>query len=397
MNYTKCTHNFAALVVSLLFLPACPAPASAEPAAVTRDIRIGVHGSTTRLVLETDKAIVFSAFVLARPDRIVIDLPKLDFKLKRGGPRRRGLISNLRYGLFRPGQSRLVLDLAKPALIGTSFVLPPVDGAGYRTVIDLKPTSRAKFTAALKPPKRKTVRRKPVKSPKKPAGAKPVVIIDPGHGGVDPGTISTSGIYEKRITLSFARQLKKHLAASRKYKIVLTRERDVFRKLRDRVDFARSQGGDLFISIHADSIADKQFRGSGVYTLSERASDKEAEALASKENKSDVIAGVDLDVHDEEVATILIDLTQRETMNYSAIFAEALVKRLRDEGRMRRKPHRFAGFLVLKAPDVPSILVEIGYLSNRQEEKLLMSPKKRRGIVNAIAKAVDDYFAKRGR
>ncbi len=176
--------------------------------------------------------------------------------------------------------------------------------------------------------------------------------------------------------------------------MVLTRNRDVFVKLRSRVAFARKVEGDLFLSIHADSIRDRKFRGSGVYTLSETASDKEAAALANKENKSDVIAGVDLEVHDKEVVSILIDLMQRETTNYAAIFAEALVKRLRDEGRMRRKPHRFAGFLVLKAPDVPSVLIELGYLSNRQEERMLLSAKSRKPIVLAVARAVDDYFRK---
>jgi N-acetylmuramoyl-L-alanine amidase len=175
-------------------------------------------------------------------------------------------------------------------------------------------------------------------------------------------------------------------------RVLLTRSRDVFIPLRRRVAIARAAGADLFVSIHADSTANHKVRGGGIYTLSENSSDEETAALAAKENRSDVIAGVNLSGHDDEVASILIDLTQRETMNYSAHFASALVPELRQLIHMRRKPHRFAGFRVLKAPDVPSVLVELGYLSNRRDEKMLTSAKSRAAIATAIARAVNNYF-----
>ncbi len=370
-------------------------PVNAQSVAQVRDIRTGEHPDKTRLVIELDNKIDYSIFALRRPNRIVIDLPEVSFDDELAKLRATGLISALRFGLFKPGNSRVVLDLSNPAIVDKSFVMPPRNNHGYRLVIDLKPVSDKIFLASIKPPPvRKSVPAQKFEPKKKPVGQKPTIVIDPGHGGVDPGAIGVSGVYEKRTTLSFAKQLKQQLDQSGRYKVVLTRTRDVFVKLRDRVNFARRKGGDLFISVHADSIRDKSFRGSGVYTLSEKSSDKEAAALATKENKSDVIAGIDLDHHDNEVASILIDLTQRETMNYAASFAESLVLRLREEGRMRRKPHRYAGFLVLKAPDIPSVLVEIGYLSNRKEEQMLRSAKKRQSIVRAIANAANDYFDK---
>jgi len=384
--------NFLFLCLMLL-LPAFAAPAAAKSVANVSDIRIGIHPDKFRLVIELDNKIAYSVFSLSRPHRIVIDLPEVNFEDDLAKLPMRGLVSALRFGLFKPGNSRIVLDLSKPALVGKSFLIPPKGADGHRLVFDLQQTDETRFLASIKPPKPRGQASAPaIEQKKKVAGEKPVVVIDPGHGGVDPGTIGVSGIYEKRITLSFSYQLKQELEKSGRYRVILTRNRDVFVKLRDRVDIARRAGGDLFLSVHADSIRDKSFHGSGVYTLSENASDKEAAALAAKENKADVIAGIDLDHHDTEVASILIDLTQRETMNYAAKLAEDLVVRLGEEGRMRRKPHRYAGFLVLKAPDIPSVLLEIGYLSNRKEEQMLRSAKKRQGIVMAVSKAVDDYF-----
>jgi len=382
---------FRSVLLFLLFFPL--SEVEGQSIADVSDVRTGTHAEKTRLVIELNKKINYKIFSLSQPNRIVLDLPEVTFGEELGRKKTLGLINALRFGLFKPGNSRIVLDVKQSVRVEKSFIMWPSGKHAFRLVIDLVPTSQKDFDANIRTKKKKpTTVRKEITTKKKIVGEKPLVIIDPGHGGVDPGTIGLSGVYEKRITLSFAEQLKQKLLNGGRYRVKLTRERDVFVKLRSRIDFAREHGGDLFLSIHADSIKDRTFSGSGVYTLSENASDKEAAALASKENKADVIAGVDLDHHDAEVATILIDLTQRETMNYAASFAEALVRRLREEGRMRRKPHRFAGFLVLKAPDIPSVLVEIGYLSNRKEEKLLKSAKKRQGIVDALAKGVDDYF-----
>lgn len=232
----------------------------------------------------------------------------------------------------------------------------------------------------------------PVEPRALPADGKPVVVIDPGHGGVDPGAIGVSGIYEKYITLAVARELKASLEKNGRYKVYLTRDRDIFIRLRDRVAIARQYNADLFISLHADSVANPQLKGLSVYTLSQNASDSEAQALADKENKADLIAGIDLSHESADVANILIDLAQRETMNRSAGFAGGVVDEVGREQTLLGNTHRFAGFAVLKAPDVPSVLVEMGYLSNETEERNLRQPEYRVKLAKGISRAVDRFF-----
>ncbi|HTY66920.1 MAG TPA: N-acetylmuramoyl-L-alanine amidase [Alphaproteobacteria bacterium] len=220
-----------------------------------------------------------------------------------------------------------------------------------------------------------------------------VVALDAGHGGVDPGTIGMGGIFEKNITLPTVLELRRQLEATGHYKVVLTRNQDIFVPLRERVAIARAANAELFISIHADSIRNRDTRGASVYTLSETASDAEAAALAAKENRADIIAGVNLAHENKEVTSILIDLAQRESMNRSATLASLLVD---DLGRQIHlipvKPHRFAGFAVLKAPDIPSVLIELGYLSNPGDEKLLTEGRERAKVAVAIRHAIDRYF-----
>jgi len=225
-----------------------------------------------------------------------------------------------------------------------------------------------------------------------PADGKPVIVIDPGHGGVDPGATGVSGIYEKYITLAVARELKVALEKNNRYKVFLTRDRDIFIRLRDRVAIARQYNADLFISLHADSVANPQLKGLSVYTLSQNASDAEAQALADKENKADLIAGIDLTHESADVANILIDLAQRETMNRSAGFAGGVVEEVGRENSLLENTHRFAGFAVLKAPDVPAVLIEMGYLSNDAEERNLRQPEYRTKLAKGIARAVDHFF-----
>ncbi|MBC7952171.1 MAG: N-acetylmuramoyl-L-alanine amidase [Rhodospirillaceae bacterium] len=232
----------------------------------------------------------------------------------------------------------------------------------------------------------------PVEPKALPADGKPVVVIDPGHGGVDPGAIGVSGIYEKYITLAVARELKAQLEKSGHYKVFLTRDRDVFIRLRDRVAIARQYNADLFISLHADSVGNPQLKGLSVYTLSQNSSDSEAQALADKENKADLIAGIDLSHESADVANILIDLAQRETMNRSAGFAGGVVEEVGREANLLGNTHRFAGFAVLKAPDVPSVLVEMGYLSNETEERSLRQPEHRVKLAKSISRAIDRFF-----
>ena len=222
------------------------------------------------------------------------------------------------------------------------------------------------------------------------------VVLDPGHGGIDPGAIGVSGIYEKEIAFSTVEELAKTLDATRRYTVVLTRTTDEFVELEERVARARAAQGDLFLSIHADAIPDSEVRGASVFTLSEQASDAEAAALARSENSVDLLAGIDLSHHTPEVSSILLDLARRQTNNLSSAFARRVVSELGREVRMLNHSHRSAGFVVLKAPDVPSALVELGCLSNVQEEKELRSDAYRKKLVASLARAVHDYFDQLG-
>lgn len=219
-----------------------------------------------------------------------------------------------------------------------------------------------------------------------------VIVIDPGHGGVDPGATGVSGIYEKYITYSMARELQQQLEKTGHYLVHLTRDRDVFIPLRERTAIARQLNADLFISLHADVVKDTDIRGLSVYTLSQNASDAEAQSLADKENKADLIAGIDLSHESTDVTNILIDLAQRETMNRSAGFASEIVGELGHETPLLANTHRFAGFAVLKSPDIPAVLIEMGYLSNPTDEKNLRQPEYRAKLAHAISRAVDHYF-----
>lgn len=233
-----------------------------------------------------------------------------------------------------------------------------------------------------------------VKSPPaaKPMARRRTVVLDPGHGGIDPGAIGLSGVYEKDLALDAARLVARQLEASKRYRVVLTRTSDEFVPLQDRVARARAADGDLFLSIHADALPDPGMRGASVFTLSEKASDKEAAALAARENKVDLIAGIDLSRHAPEVSSILIDLARRQTNNQSIRLARRLVNDLGQDVRMLNNSHRSAGFAVLKAPDIPSALVEMGCLSNRQEEHALRMPSYRQKVAIGIARSINDYF-----
>ncbi len=395
-----------ALAVCAVTSVASPDSARARPAAVATDVRVGLHSSVTRFVLDLSDRVSFDLFTLADPYRVVIDLPEIKWELPmNAAPVRKGVFSGFRYGLFRPGTSRLVLECNDPVAVNEVFVMKPLDEKGYRLVVDLVATSRNAFLSAIHGAKRPVAANRLPSSPSpsltfapppprpKSSPVKRVIVIDPGHGGDDPGAIGVSGIYEKNITLAAARDVRKELLRLGGYRVMLTRERDKFIRLRDRVAFGRDADADVFISLHADTMPNRQVRGASVYTLSERASDAEAAALAVQENKADLIDGVDLTHETSEVANILIDLAQRETMNRSAQFAELLVDELRRETRLLRNTHRFAGFAVLKAPDVPSVLVELGFLSNRRDEKMLRSKVYRRKMAAAIARGIDRYLA----
>jgi N-acetylmuramoyl-L-alanine amidase len=273
----------------------------------------------------------------------------------------------------------------QPAAGAAAAVPPPAERSQVPTIqLPAVPQVAAAPPAAAVPARRGSALRPP---------GKRVVVIDPGHGGQDPGAIGATGTYEKNVTLQVSRDIKRQLESTGRYRVLLTRDRDVFLRLRERVQKARDWKADLFISVHADSIGTTDLRGASIYTLSDTASDAVAAALAARENRADIIAGVDLSQESREVANILIDLAQRETMNNSASFAHILVRELGREIRLQSvKPHRFAGFAVLKAPDVPAVLMELGYLSNRQDESLLKQAAHRRRVALGVQRAIDAFF-----
>jgi N-acetylmuramoyl-L-alanine amidase len=361
-----------------------------------KDIRIGVNSGSTRFVVELSDTVEPRVFGLPDPFRIVIDLPEVNFTL----PEERigdgaGLIEKLRYGLYRPGTSRFVLDLRTPSKVAKQFLLRPDGAKPWRLVLDLVPTSREDFIVAMKPMRSAlppVATTPPSLVPRAP-NPKPVVVIDAGHGGVDPGAIGVSGVYEKKIALDYSRDIAERLRATGLYEVVMTRDRDVFLPLRERVRIARAAGADLFLSVHANTHPKRATKGFSVYTLSNRASDKEAAALAALENKSDVIGGVDLGDYSDDVQNILIDFAQAKTNELSVKFArDNLVGEIGQRARLLGRPWRSAGFAVLKAPDVPSVLLELGYISNPAEERLLVSRAHREKMSAAIVRAVGVYF-----
>ncbi|HSV28634.1 MAG TPA: N-acetylmuramoyl-L-alanine amidase [Candidatus Omnitrophota bacterium] len=286
----------------------------------------------------------------------------------------------------RPAKGTAILSAAMPPPMERPVATPAVMTAPAPEPMTAAPAMVTKVAATIPAPEPEA------KGPSKNGDGRPVIVLDPGHGGVDPGAIGVSGVYEKFITLAAARELKEQLERSGRYKVHLTRDRDIFIRLRDRVALARQYNADLFISLHADAVQNPQIKGLSVYTLSQNASDAEAAALADKENKVDLIAGIDLSHESADVANILIDLAQRETLNRSAGFAGGIVDELGREITLLNNTHRFAGFAVLKAPDVPAVLIELGYLSNEYEERNLRQPVYREKIAKSISRAIDGFF-----
>ncbi|NQW10208.1 MAG: N-acetylmuramoyl-L-alanine amidase [Alphaproteobacteria bacterium] len=374
--------------------------ARAEPDGRVFNIRVGQHPDKTRVVLDLSRDIDFFVFLLPDPYRIVVDLPELAFELPANARSRPvGRISGWRHGLFEQGTSRLVIDATEPMTVKAAFVLPPSGTQGHRLVLDLVDTDRPRFISASNQSVKKRValraprlQEPPAASPpERTAGDRKVVVIDPGHGGVDPGALGPNQ-YEKAIVLATAKALKRELEKTGRYTVVMTRDRDIFVRLRERVAIARGSNADLFVSLHADTIDDRSLRGLSVYTLSETASDTEAELLATHANKSDIIAGMDFSNEPPEVTNILIDLAQRRTKNLSVRLAGYVVDEMERETKLLGRAHRFAGFAVLKAPDVPSILIELGFLSNKTDARTLSDPKHQARIAWGIARSIDRYF-----
>jgi N-acetylmuramoyl-L-alanine amidase len=378
-------------------------PASAPPAGslpIATDARVGGDESRTRCIIDLSQNISITAFTLADPYRVVIDLPQVLFQFPaKTGESGRGLIRAFRYGLVMPGGSRIVIDTNGPVRIDKALVLDPVDSQPARLVVDLTSIDRATFLRTLAVESRTRRPAEPKKADHdvnaQTGDQRPLVMLDPGHGGIDNGTSAPSGENEKAIVLDFALALREKLEKMGKYRVAMTRSDDRFVPLAERVRMARAQSAALFISIHADALGKKEgdARGAAIYTLSETASDDEAARLAEAENKADVIAGVDLSAEPDEVADILIDLAQRETKYFSVHFAKTLLRELRASARLHKHPIKSAGFRVLKAPDVPSVLIELGYVTSRQDLKLLNSETWRARATDSVVQAVQTFFA----
>ncbi len=433
----------AAVVLVLFVLFALSAAVTGRAAEVT-DVRIGDHGAFTRFVLDVSGNGSFQVFALDQPARMVIDLPGHAWTAETLPARPAGVVRAYRHGRFKPDVMRVVLDLGRPALARDVFYLSPRDGRPARIVIDLEPVPHDRFAAQLDqrwdgmtgdtaPADGQATAASrgaplalasavaaavPVPAPAAPARAtapaparaglvlpprKPppptsfaerlVIAIDPGHGGIDPGAIGAGGSFEKDIVLATAQKLKAILEQNPRYRVVMTRERDTFLRLRERVGIARAANADIFLSLHADSLPQAYVRGASIYTLSETASDAEAALLAQRENAADLIAGVAYDPADAVTNSILIDLAQRLSQNESRVLADRLVDSLGQAGKVLAKPRREAGFVVLKAHDVPSVLVELGFLSNTEDERLLNTAEYQRTLARAMAEAIDAYFA----
>ena len=395
--------QFFAAFFMLVILPSAGWSASISGV----QVEIGAKGE--RITLTTSEELAHKRlFRLNKPERIAIDFPKADAAAIALPIDYKGrLLAGIRFGQFNEDTSRLVLDLTQEAEITGSYAVEPeTPGQAWQYVLDIKPTAE-KSVASNAPSVMPVAPTAQVEASPAPFTAqqreeavaaqnqKPLIVLDAGHGGQDPGAIGTKKTYEKHITLRVAKTLREELLRTGRYRVVLTREDDTFIALGDRVQRAREAKGDIFISIHADSNPRPEARGFSIYTLSENASDAEAEALAAQENKADIIGGLDLNTQDEDVASILIDLAQRETMNKSTVLADIIVDTMHPKVLRLPQPHRYAGFRVLKAPDIPSVLMELGFLSNREDEQLLLTREYETIISQSIVKAIDTYIAKK--
>jgi N-acetylmuramoyl-L-alanine amidase len=389
------------LAVALALLPAwfstSHAAGASEPV-VASDARLAGDDQRTRLVIDLSRSVPLGAFTLADPYRVVIDIPDVIFALPASaGQEGRGLVSAYRFGLFAPGKARIVLDATAPVKVDKAFVLDPMDDQPARLVIDLVKTDRASFLQAAAAPQRAAEQPDMPKAEAAVAGdTRPVIVLDPGHGGIDAGAVNAKfGVNEKQLVLVIARQLQRRLDDTGRYRVLMTRTKDTYVSLGQRVRFARENGARLFISLHADSLGSKDgdVRGATIYTISDRASDAESQRLADSENKADLIAGIDLSEEPADVAGILFDLAQRETRNFSSLFARSLAGSVSGVARMHKSPLKSAGFKVLKAPDVPSVLFELGYLSSAKDLELMTSAAWQASVTEAMVVAIDAYFA----
>lgn len=393
--------------------PASPWDTVAEVVADARLVKVtgaalSREGKATIFTMKLSQGLTAEVFTLADPYRVVVDMPEVKFKLPDGtGQKKQGLVRAFRYGLFSADKGRVVLDTAGPVQIDNARMVPTADGMNF--VIRLSEVSRAEFgqgtganRPAAQPPKpAPEITDKQLIDKKARGQSTPVIVLDPGHGGIDPGAVGVSNLLEKDVVLAVALALRNELKKTGEFDVRLTRSRDIFLSLNRRVELSRSHNADLFVSLHADSVSDekisKSVSGASVYTLSNRASDGLARMMAEKENASDLLAGISSDESQgaSDVRNILIDLMQRETSNFSTEFSNVLLRQLRRDVSLTRGPKRSAAFLVLKQAHVPSVLIELGYMSHPGDEREMRTSNWRKKMAKSISKAIRSYFRKR--
>ena len=391
--------------VGFIALQTWPGPARATSVDVAKpltasDARIAGDRVRTRVVFEFDRDFAFSAHYVTRPDRIIIDLPAANFSLPADSLKGAGLFQDIRYGTMDEDSARIVLTATKPARLLSAEVLPNEDGKGFRLTLEAEAVSAADYAKLVAEQswtasgKGDRINAPAPAGTTTPADGRFVVAVDAGHGGIDAGASGvTTGKPEKEITLAAARDLVERLNKEEGIRAFLTRDGDEFLSLSERVNIARQHQAQLFVSLHADMLKQKDIRGATVYTISDKASDRMADDLAHRENLSDEVAGVSLQDAPSGVADILLDLTRRETQAFSVAMARTVVSSFEGQVGLINNPHRYAGFRVLQAHDIPSVLLELGFLSNPEDEKLLLDEAWRKKVADLLASAVARYKA----
>lgn len=379
-----------------------------KPGAVGFAVRIMGDDNSTRMLMDFDTKLTINIQYMDQPRRIVIDLPKTVFRFAGGKTaiEPRGLVDLVRHGAISKETTRIVLTLKGAAKVSSQEISELKSGIGHRLILDIDAVSQQDFTKLIEEQNKirgasgavakkgdRVFKNKNTNAGKN--NGRFTIIIDPGHGGIDGGAVGVGGTKEKTITFAVAVQLKKKLEKIGPFDVVLTRDEDVFVSLRQRVDFTRTAQADLFISIHADSLSQRRVRGSTIYTLSKKASDRLSASLAASENLSDLVAGLALPEEKEVVTDILVELTARETIRFSRHFSGILAGTLKNGITLIKNPQRYAAFGVLKAPEVPSVLLELGYLSNKEDEKLMNSKLWQAKVARLVSEAVLKFFKPR--
>ncbi|WP_423331488.1 N-acetylmuramoyl-L-alanine amidase [Rhizobium wenxiniae] len=380
------------LLAILALLTVSTASYASQQPILAFSARVAGDDARTRVVIDFEQKPEFVIHYVDSPERIIVDLSASAFGFPAADLAPRGLFKDIRYGTMGSDSARMVFTVNRPVKLVMAEVQKNED-RGFRLVLDAEMTSKEQFAEILKSQDWNTSAAVP------PQDVGPVVedgvftvAVDAGHGGIDAGASgATTKTPEKTVTLDFARLLAERLNKVEGVKAFLTREDDTFLSLSQRVTIARQKHADLFISLHADTLAQKDIRGATIYTLSDKASDRMAENLAVRENLSDQLAGFSIESGPPEVADILLDLTRRETQAFSVALADNVVKSFEGQVGLINNPHRQANFQVLRAPDIPSVLLEMGFLSNPEDEKLLLDEAWRARVAGLVANAVDRY------